>query len=147
MNLNCSIYYISGSYLFSCLHFLFISFVKPHPLVTSLFNGSASLAYSPQRLWNRSRFVQIQLREILLDGFCGNLGIIVRNRGVKMVGHMSGSNLVVQEVNQSPRIKLVVRTINGVQCSLNIGVFIIGKVGNIDISMLQPDGRHVLVKR
>ena len=64
-----------------------------------------------------------------------------------MVGHMSGSNLVVQEVNQSPRIKLVVRTINGVQCSLNIGVFIIGKVGNIDISMLQPDGRHVLVKR
>lgn len=62
----------------------------------------------------------------------------MRNGGIEMVGHVCGSNFVMQKVNQTPRIELVVRAIDRVQGPLNVGVVVVGKMGNIDIRVLQP---------
>lgn len=83
----------------------------------------------------------MHFREVLLDGIGGCLGLVVRNRGIKMVGNMGCTNLVVQKVNETKRIELVVRTIDCVQSSLYKVVFVVGKVRNVNIGMLEPEMR------
>ena len=58
-----------------------------------------------------------------------------------MVRDVCGTNLVVQEVDESPRVELVVRAIDCVQSTLDERVVVGGKVGNIDIRVLEPIAR------
>ena len=74
----------------------------------------------------------------LLDGLGGYFGLVVGNRRIEMVGNVRGTNLVVQKVNESPRIKLVVGAIDRVQGTLYVGVVVMGKVRNVDIRVLEP---------
>mmetsp|Transcript_25938 Transcript_25938/g.44126 ORF Transcript_25938/g.44126 Transcript_25938/m.44126 type:complete len:210 (-) Transcript_25938:589-1218(-) len=52
--------------------------------------------------------------------------------------HMRRSNLVMQEVDQSPRIQLIVWTVNGMEGSLDVVVILVAKMRHIDIGVLQP---------
>ena len=56
-----------------------------------------------------------------------------------MMGHMSGSNLVMKEVNGTPGVKFVVGTIDCVEGSPDKVVVGILEVGNIDIRVLKPE--------
>lgn len=55
-----------------------------------------------------------------------------------MVGNVRGTNLVVQKVDESKRIELVVGAVDCVQGTLHIGVVVMGKVRNIDVRVLEP---------
>ena len=46
---------------------------------------------------------------------------------------------MVQKVNKSPWIELIVRTVDCVQSSLYKVVFVVGKVRNIDVRVLEPE--------
>ena len=48
---------------------------------------------------------------------------------------------MVQKVNKSPWIELIVRTVDCVQSSLYKVVFVVGKVRNIDVRVLEPETR------
>ena len=74
----------------------------------------------------------------LLDGLGGYFGLVVGNRRIEMVGNVRSTNLVVQKVNESPRIELVVGAIDCVQGTLYVGVVVMGKVRNIDVRVLEP---------
>lgn len=60
-----------------------------------------------------------------------------------MMGYMSGSNLVVKEVNGTPGVKFVVGTIDCVEGSPDKVVVGILEVRNIDIRVLKPEMRKV----
>ncbi len=115
--------------------------VVPDPFVASLFNTRATLGNSPKSLWDWCWVVQVHFGEVLLDGISGCLGLVVRNRRIEMVGNMCCTNFVVQKVNKSPWIELIVRTIDCVQSSLYKVVFVVGKVRNIDVRVLEPETR------
>lgn len=51
---------------------------------------------------------------------------------------MRRSNLMVQKINQSPRIQFIIGTINRMQRTLDKGMILLRIMRNIDIGMLQP---------
>ena len=57
---------------------------------------------------------------------------------IKVMGDVSASNFVVKEVNGTPWIQFVVWTVNCVEGTLDEVVIIIGKVWDIDVSVLEP---------
>lgn len=63
--------------------------VIPNKVFTSFLNSCTSLANPPQGLWDGSGIIQVNLREILLDCICCNLGFVVWNGGIKVMGYMS----------------------------------------------------------
>ena len=54
------------------------------------------------------------------------------------MGDVSASNFVVKEVNGTPWIQFVVWAVNCVEGTLDEVVVIIGKVWDIDVSVLEP---------
>ena len=48
----------------------------------------------------------------------------MRDGGIEMVGDMGSSDFVVQEVNESPWVHLVIRAVNCVQSTLNKAVVV-----------------------
>jgi hypothetical protein len=122
------------AHLQSILH----SFVDPIPCTAALFDGRTTLAYPPQSLMDGSWFIKVEFREFFFDCVGGNLCLVVRDSGIKMVGDMGSSDFVVQEVNESPWIHLVVGAVNCVQSTLNEAVVVFRKMRHIDIRMLEP---------
>lgn len=51
---------------------------------------------------------------------------------------MGGSNLVVEKINDSPGIKFVIGTVDGVEGTFDIVVVRVGEMGYVDICVLQP---------
>lgn len=125
----------------SKLHGVLHTFVVPDPTISSLLNSNATFANSPNRFMDGRWIVKVEFREFLLYGIGSRLGLVVWNGGIKMVGHMGCTNLMVQKVNQTPRIHLVVGTINGVQGSLDKVVVIQFEMRDICVCVLQP-GYH-----
>jgi hypothetical protein len=80
----------------------------------------------------------VEFGKLFLDGIGSDLGLIMRNGGIEMMGDVGRSNLVMQEINRTPRIHFIVGTINGVQGSLDKVVVVFGKVRNVDICVLKP---------
>ena len=123
------------SYLYD---FIFYTFVVPDPLVATLLNSGTSLANTPKCFWDGGRFVKVEFWEILLNGICGCLSLVVWDGRIKVVCDVRCSNLVVQEVNQSPGVKLIVWSINCVQGAFYVAVVLVREVRNINIGMLKP---------
>lgn len=65
----------------------------------------------------------------------------MRDSGIEMVSYMCGPDFVMKEINNTPRVKFVVGTVNGVKGSFDIVMVIIGEMGYINISMLKPTCR------
>ena len=55
-----------------------------------------------------------------------------------MMGDVSCSDLVVQEINDPPGIELVIRPINRVQGALDKIVVVIRKMRHVSVRVLQP---------
>lgn len=53
---------------------------------------------------------------------------------------VSASNLVVEEVNDTPWVQFVVWAVDGVECSLDKVVVIVGEVWDVHVSVLEPVG-------
>lgn len=51
---------------------------------------------------------------------------------------MCSSDSVVQEINDSPWVQLVIGAVNCVQSTLNEAVVVFRKMGHIDVRMLEP---------
>ena len=51
---------------------------------------------------------------------------------------MGSPDFVVQEVNESPWVHLVIGAVNCVQSTLNKAVVVFRKMGHIDVRMLKP---------
>jgi hypothetical protein len=117
---------------------IFHAFIVPNPPVSSLFDRGASFADTPNRLRNGGRVVQVHVGELLLDGIGSHFGFVMRNRRVKVVGHVGRSNLVVQEINGTKRVEFVIGTIDSMQSSLYKIVVALRIVWNIDIGVLKP---------
>jgi hypothetical protein len=122
----------------SKLHGVFHTFIVPDPTISSLLNSGATFGNAPNSFIDGCWIVQVEFREILLNGIGGNLGLVVRNGGIEMVRDMGCANLMVQKVNQTPRIHLVIGTINGVQSSLYKVVVVEFEMRNIRVGVLQP---------
>ena len=58
-----------------------------------------------------------------------------------MVSNVCSTNLVVQKVNESKWIKLIVWTIDGVESTLYKVMVFVGKVRNINVGVLEPESR------
>ena len=99
--------------------------VVPDPHVTSLYHARAPLSNSPQRFRNWCGIVQMHVGVGLLDSLRGNVGLVVGNRRIEVVGDVCRADLVVQKIDESPRIELVVRTIDRVQGTLYEGVVVV----------------------
>ena len=48
------------------------------------------------------------------------------------------TNLVVQKVNETPRVELVVRSVNGMEDSLDVRVILLAKVRDVRVCVLEP---------
>ena len=53
---------------------------------------------------------------------------------------MSRSNLVVEEINNTPWIQFVVWTVNAMQGTLHETVVFVGIVRDVDVGVLEPGG-------
>ena len=62
----------------------------------------------------------------------------MRNRRIEVMCNVCCTNFVVKEVNGTPRIKFVIRTINCVEGTLDEVVVTISKMWNIYICVLEP---------
>lgn len=58
-----------------------------------------------------------------------------------MVSNVCSTNLVVQKVNESKWIKLIIWAIDGVESALYKVMVFVGKVRNINVGMLEPASR------
>jgi hypothetical protein len=117
---------------------LLIALIVPYPFVAALFNRRASLADSPQGFGDRSGVIEVIIRVLFLNRISGSLGFVVRDGRIEVVCDVGSTNLMVQEVNGTKRVHLIVGSVNRVQRSLDIGMVFIRKVRNIDIGMLEP---------
>lgn len=58
--------------------------------------------------------------------------------GIEVMGNVSTSNFVVEEVNGSPWVQFVVWAVNCVEGTLHEVVIFIGKVWDINVGVLEP---------
>jgi len=58
--------------------------------------------------------------------------------GIEVMGDVSASNFVVEEVNGSPWIQFVVWAIDCVEGTPDEVVVVIGKVWNVNVGVLEP---------
>ena len=114
------------------------TFVVPDPAVVTLFDGGTALGDTPQSLRDRCGFVQVQLWVCFLNGISGGLSLVVRNGRVKVMGNVSGTDLVVQKVDQTPRVHLVIGTVDCVERTLDKAMVVFRKVRHINVGVLQP---------
>ena len=121
-------------YLESTFHIL----VVPDPLLSSLLHSRTALGNTPQGLRNRGGLIEVQLGEGLLDGLCGGICLVVRDTRVKVMSDVRRTNLVVQKVNETPRVELVVRSVNGMEDSLDVRVILLAKVRDVRVCVLEP---------
>lgn len=116
----------------------FYAFVVPHPFIVSFFHSCASLGHSPDGLWDRCRIVKVHFGKALLDGIGSLFCVVMGDRRIKVVGHVGGADFVMQKVNDSPWVELVVGSINGVKSTLDKVVVVLGKVWDVNVGVLQP---------
>ncbi len=112
--------------------------IVPNVIIPSFSYSSTSLTNSPQCLRNWCRIVEVNFWELFFDGISGNLSLVVGNGRIKVVRDMGRANFVMEEVNKTPRVEFVVRTINCMECASNKVVVIVSKMWNINVSMLKP---------
>lgn len=125
----------------SCLQQLLLHIsVIPNIIVSPFLYSGAPFANSPKSFWNRCGVIQVNFWKVFFNGIRGKLCFVVRDGRVKMMGYMSRSNFVMKEVDEAPGVELVVGTIYGVKCSLNVVMIVICEMGDINISMLKPCG-------
>ena len=62
----------------------------------------------------------------------------MRDRRIKVMGDVRCSNLVMQKVNDTPWIQLVIGTVNRVESPLHKVVIVLRIVRNVNVRMLQP---------
>ena len=84
------------------------------------------------------RIVEVNFRKVFFDSISGSLCLVVWDSGIEVMSHVGTSNFVVKEVNESPWIHFVVWTVNCVESTLHEVMIVIGKVWDINISMLEP---------
>mmetsp|Transcript_3519 Transcript_3519/g.5178 ORF Transcript_3519/g.5178 Transcript_3519/m.5178 type:complete len:201 (+) Transcript_3519:57-659(+) len=124
------------------LQMFLYSVILPYPSISPLYDSCASLANSPQSLWDGGWIIQIHVGEFLLDGIGSFLCLVVWNGKIKMMSHVCASNLMVQKVNRSPRIQFIVWSINCMKSTSHVRKFIFGKVWNVHVGVLQPRIQH-----
>ena len=65
-----------------------VSFIVPHPFLSSFLYSRTVLGYTPQSLGNWGWLVQVELGKVLLNGVHGCLGLVVGNSQIKVVRHV-----------------------------------------------------------
>lgn len=60
------------------------------------------------------------------------------DRRIEVMGHVRRSDLVMEEVDDAPRIELVVRPVDGVERSLDEVVILVGEMRHVDVGVLEP---------
>lgn len=81
--------------LLSLQQIFFDILIVPNVIIPSFFYSSTSLTDSPQCLGNRCRIVEINFWELLFDGICGNLSLVMWNRRIEVMSDVGGANFVV----------------------------------------------------
>jgi len=136
------IYKYTYIYIRKCKKYLQLvnkSFVIEDITITSLYDSSAAPSEPPKDFVNGSFLLQVNLREIFSNCVCCSLRFVVRNRRVKVVSDMRGSNLVMQEINKTPRIHLIINSINSMHSSLHKVVIVNIEVRYVDVRVLKPE--------
>jgi hypothetical protein len=62
----------------------------------------------------------------------------VGDRRIEVVRNVRRSDLVMEEVDDAPRVELVVRAVDGVEGALDEVVIAVSEMRNVDVGVLEP---------
>mmetsp|Transcript_95741 Transcript_95741/g.139853 ORF Transcript_95741/g.139853 Transcript_95741/m.139853 type:complete len:278 (+) Transcript_95741:368-1201(+) len=111
------------------------------PLVVTLLHGNALRGYAPHGLWEGSGIVEVVVGKGLFHSLGGGEGAVVGDCAVNMVNDVGGTDLVVEEVEDSS-----IWPVDGHEGTLDVAPVFAGKVGHVGVGVLEPcveDKPHV----